>query len=126
MCHVSELADEFVKEASSVVQPGDRVRARVLRVDVEKGKVYLSLKPSNFDEEFLDPKAPTATKTTFADDEEEEGSDDGGSSEVSRRGERERRESKGRIWARVLRRNRVALGYALFWGTHCFVGTRAR
>jgi len=83
LCHISELADEFVKDAAAVVQVGERVRARVLRVDAEKGKVYLGLKPSYFEGEgAVDPKGVNS-KTTFddEDDEEEEGSDEDGSSE---------------------------------------------
>jgi rRNA biogenesis protein RRP5 len=80
LCHISELADEFVKDAAAVVQPGERVRARVLRVDQEKGKVYLGLKPSYFEGEGgVDPKGVNS-KTTF-DDDDEDGSDEHGSSE---------------------------------------------
>lgn len=47
MIHVSELKDGFVKKVEDVVNLGDFVRAKVLRV--ENGKVSLSLKALNKD-----------------------------------------------------------------------------
>ncbi|MCW5854251.1 MAG: S1 RNA-binding domain-containing protein, partial [Anaerolineae bacterium] len=44
LVHVSELADRFVKNPLEVVQVGDIVQVRVLRVDRDKGRVGLSMK----------------------------------------------------------------------------------
>ncbi len=44
LVHVSELADRFVKDPGSVVKVGDRVKARVLQVDRERGRISLSLR----------------------------------------------------------------------------------
>ena len=46
LAHVSELADEFVADPPSRFPPGTLVRARVLRVDPDSGRVSLSLRAS--------------------------------------------------------------------------------
>jgi len=44
LIHVSELSDEFVQNPAEVVQIGQPVRARVLEVDRERGRIGLTLK----------------------------------------------------------------------------------
>ncbi len=44
LCHISELADRFVKHPLDVVSVGDVVDVRVLSVDVKKKRISLSLK----------------------------------------------------------------------------------
>ncbi len=44
LAHVSELADRFVKHPSDAVAVGDVVRCRVLGVDLQRGRISLSLK----------------------------------------------------------------------------------
>jgi uncharacterized protein len=44
LVHVSELADRFVKDPAEVVSVGQKVRARVVSVDLERGRIALSLK----------------------------------------------------------------------------------
>ena len=44
LIHISELKDGFVEEVESVVKVGDAVTARVKDVDVEKGRISLTLK----------------------------------------------------------------------------------
>ena len=46
LAHVSELADEFVPDPGARFRPGQRVEARVLKVDAATGRVSLSLRPS--------------------------------------------------------------------------------
>jgi len=46
LAHVSELADEFVADPGAMFRPGQRVTARVLKVDAATGRVSLSLRPS--------------------------------------------------------------------------------
>ncbi|MFC1666709.1 polyribonucleotide nucleotidyltransferase [Candidatus Omnitrophota bacterium] len=43
LIHVSELSDKFVKNAEEVVKVGDKVKAKLIKVD-EKGRLNLSLK----------------------------------------------------------------------------------
>ncbi len=43
LCHVSELADGYVKQVSDVVQLGDTVRVKVIAID-DQGRVKLSRK----------------------------------------------------------------------------------
>lgn len=47
LAHISECADEFVKDLGSMFQPGERVRAKIL--SVENGRISLGLKPSYFE-----------------------------------------------------------------------------
>ncbi|KAG1654779.1 hypothetical protein FOA52_007439 [Chlamydomonas sp. UWO 241] len=53
LVHVSELADgdKQVKDVHALYRIGQAVRARVLRVDVEGGKLSLGMKPSYFEGE---------------------------------------------------------------------------
>ncbi len=44
LVHVSELAEGFVRDPHSLVQPGKRVRVRVLEVDAARKRVSLSIK----------------------------------------------------------------------------------
>ncbi|GAB1320357.1 rRNA bioproteinsis protein rrp5 [Madurella fahalii] len=57
LCHRSEMADRAVKDAKTLYNEGDRVKARVLKVDLEKKRINLGLKPSYFkdgDEDDMD------------------------------------------------------------------------
>ena len=44
LVHVSELADRFVKDPLSVVAVGQVVQVRVLKVDMQRGRVQLSMR----------------------------------------------------------------------------------
>ncbi len=44
LAHVSQLADVFVKNPADVVKVGQKVKARVLEVDLERRRISLSLK----------------------------------------------------------------------------------
>ncbi len=46
LVHVSQLGRAFAKEPREVVKPGDRVEVRVLKVDLEKKQISLSMKPA--------------------------------------------------------------------------------
>lgn len=50
LAHVSEVADDYVKDLGSLFTPGQRVVARVLKVDAAQGKLSLGLKPSYFED----------------------------------------------------------------------------
>jgi uncharacterized protein len=42
LCHISQLADKFVKDPREVVSPGDRVTVRVLEVKRDKNQIALT------------------------------------------------------------------------------------
>ncbi len=44
LVHVSELAHRFVKDPSEVVKVGDRVKVKVLSVDLARKRIGLSMK----------------------------------------------------------------------------------
>jgi len=44
LAHISQLADRFVRDPNEVVKVGQKVMARVLEVDLERGRISLSLK----------------------------------------------------------------------------------
>jgi len=44
LVHVSQMADRFVRDPAEVVRTGQQVRVRVLEVDLERGRISLSLK----------------------------------------------------------------------------------
>ncbi len=44
LAHISELSEKFVKDPYIVVAVGDRVKARVIKVDIELKRISLSLK----------------------------------------------------------------------------------
>ncbi len=44
LVHISQLSDKFVKDPREVVNPGDRVKVRVLEVNAEKSQISLSMK----------------------------------------------------------------------------------
>jgi polyribonucleotide nucleotidyltransferase len=51
MCHISELADGFVKSVADVVKLGDVVKVKVIDVDQASGKIRLSRRAAMKDEE---------------------------------------------------------------------------
>jgi polyribonucleotide nucleotidyltransferase len=51
MCHISELADGFVKSVADVVKLGDVVKVKVIDVDQSSGKIRLSRRAAMKDEE---------------------------------------------------------------------------
>ena len=44
LVHVSEIADTFVKDITEFLTIGEEVKVKILHVDVEKGKIQLSMK----------------------------------------------------------------------------------
>ncbi len=44
LVHISELANKFVDDPRKVVNPGDQVKVRVLKVDKEKNQISLSMR----------------------------------------------------------------------------------
>lgn len=44
LVHISKLSNKFIKHPMEVVKVGDIVNVRVLDVDINKGKISLSMK----------------------------------------------------------------------------------
>ncbi len=44
LVHISELSDKYIKNPMDVVSVGDIVKVRVIKIDLEKKKVSLSMK----------------------------------------------------------------------------------
>lgn len=44
LCHISELSNNFVKNPSDIVSVGDVVEVKVIDIDLDRGKVSLSMK----------------------------------------------------------------------------------
>ncbi|KAB5558620.1 hypothetical protein GE09DRAFT_1203503 [Coniochaeta sp. 2T2.1] len=51
LCHRSEMAEKHVADARKLYKVGDRVKARVLKVDVKNKKINFGLKPSYFEDD---------------------------------------------------------------------------
>lgn len=51
LCHRSEMSDKTVKDARKLYEEGDKVKAKVLKVDVTAKRINLGLKPSYFGEQ---------------------------------------------------------------------------
>ncbi len=48
LVHISRLADRFISDPSEVAHPGQAVKVKVLEVDLDRKRVSLSMKPSDF------------------------------------------------------------------------------
>jgi uncharacterized protein len=55
LVHLSEITDRYIKHPSDVLTVGDRVKVRVLSVDIEKKRISLTMK-SGAPKEKLVPK----------------------------------------------------------------------
>ena len=44
LVHISQLADRFVKDPAEVVTVGQKVRVKVLSLDLDRGRIGLSMK----------------------------------------------------------------------------------
>ncbi|CAK7216611.1 rRNA bioproteinsis protein rrp5 [Sporothrix bragantina] len=51
LCHRSEMADKAVRDARKLYKEGDVVKAKILSINQENGRVNLGLKPAYFDDE---------------------------------------------------------------------------
>ncbi len=57
LCHISELSEERVEKPEDVVQLGQEMDFRVLRIDPESKKIGLSARAASSDEPILDSKS---------------------------------------------------------------------
>ncbi len=44
LIHISQLANHFVKDPADVVKLGQKIKARVMEIDRDRGRIALSLK----------------------------------------------------------------------------------
>ena len=51
LCHRSEMADKAVRDARKLYKEGDVVKAKILSINKENGRVNLGLKPAYFDDD---------------------------------------------------------------------------
>lgn len=81
LCHRSEMAEKTIKDARKLYSPGDVVKARIMKIDVEKKKINFGLKPSYFEGEDSDEGMEDSDQESGApldsdEDEDEDDSDD--------------------------------------------------
>ncbi|CAK7273512.1 rRNA bioproteinsis protein rrp5 [Sporothrix epigloea] len=57
LCHRSEMADKAVHDARKLYKEGDVVKAKILSINQENGRINLGLKPAYFDEDEDDEDA---------------------------------------------------------------------
>ncbi|XP_078180965.1 RIBOSOMAL RNA PROCESSING 5 isoform X4 [Carex rostrata] len=50
LCHVSEISDESIDDLHAMYKAGDRVKAKILKVDEAKNKISLGMKQSYFED----------------------------------------------------------------------------
>jgi len=66
LVHVSQLADRFVKDPSTLVKAGDVVKVRVVEVDLKRKRIALSMRKDerrHIARQSLRMKLPRATPT---------------------------------------------------------------
>lgn len=51
LCHRSEMADKRVEDARTLYDEGDAVKAKIIKIDRDQGKVSFSLKASHFQDQ---------------------------------------------------------------------------
>ncbi|KAL7945801.1 hypothetical protein V8C42DRAFT_321608 [Trichoderma barbatum] len=76
LCHRSQMADNAVKDATKLYKEGDKVKARVLEVDVTKRRISFGLKPSFFEDEDTDMDSGSEAGAQL-DGEDEDDDEDG-------------------------------------------------
>ncbi|KAL4878878.1 hypothetical protein BJY04DRAFT_220710 [Aspergillus karnatakaensis] len=69
LCHRTEMADNRVEDAKTLYEEGDAVKAKVLKVDREEGKISFGLKASYFNDDDLEDESGD-------EDDEDDESDD--------------------------------------------------
>lgn len=66
LVHVSQLGRKTSGDAREVIHPGERVQARVVKVDLEKRQISLSLRPSPASRRPAPPRRPRRTEASAA------------------------------------------------------------
>ena len=60
LCHISELSDERVDKPEDVVQIGQEMEFKILRIDAENRKIGLSARAAGSDEPIVETKIYTS------------------------------------------------------------------
>lgn len=79
LCHRSEMAEKTVKDARKLYNAGDAVKARIMKIDMEKKTINFGLKPSYFEDEESDEDledSDDAGAVLDADEDEDDSDDD--------------------------------------------------
>lgn len=79
LCHRSEMAEKSVKDARKLYNAGDAVKARIMKIDMEKKTINFGLKPSYFEDEESDEDMEDSDDAGAAldvDDVEDDSDDD--------------------------------------------------
>lgn len=77
LCHRSEIAEKRIEDASSLFKVGDAVKAKVLKVDVDKRRVNFGLKASYFSKDELDDEdTPMSDDASAEEDSDEDDADE--------------------------------------------------
>ncbi|PSS01007.1 hypothetical protein BD289DRAFT_450091 [Coniella lustricola] len=80
LCHRSEMAEKHVKDAKKLYSAGDVVKARIMKIDVEKKKISFGLKPSYFEgedsDEDMDASDDAAGALLDSENEDDDSDDD--------------------------------------------------
>ncbi|KAJ4801242.1 hypothetical protein LUZ62_052488 [Rhynchospora pubera] len=50
LCHVSEISDESIDDLHAIYKTGDKIKAKILKVDEAKNKISLGMKQSYFED----------------------------------------------------------------------------
>mmetsp|Transcript_5676 Transcript_5676/g.16874 ORF Transcript_5676/g.16874 Transcript_5676/m.16874 type:complete len:1804 (+) Transcript_5676:72-5483(+) len=101
LCHKSQVADGFLKDVRMKYSPGQRVRAKVIKVDLQRKRISLTMKPSelvddpgedvkvaDYDSE-AGEEAAADGDAAMNDDSSEKDSSDGGADESMDEGDGE-------------------------------------
>jgi len=67
LVHISEIADEFVKDINSYLKENQTVKAKIISVD-EKGKISLSIKKANNSNQNIKSSRPEEIDWSKSDD----------------------------------------------------------
>src|SRR6185369_4539630 len=62
LCHISQLADRFVRDPKEVVSAGDRVSVRVLEVKLDRRQIALSMRSERAPD--ASPKPPIPARSS--------------------------------------------------------------
>ncbi|KAJ5279124.1 hypothetical protein N7478_004496 [Penicillium angulare] len=77
LCHRSEMADKRVQDARTLYNDGDAVKAKIINIDREQGKISFSLKASHFQDEDSDDEDMSEDNLGGVElDEDDSGDDD--------------------------------------------------
>ncbi|KAJ4823880.1 hypothetical protein Tsubulata_010462 [Turnera subulata] len=70
LCHVSELSDDHITDIESKYTAGEKVRAKILKVDVERHRISLGMKNLEGDDSSTSPSKEQADKESSANSSE--------------------------------------------------------